>query len=144
MKIWAKVTGGSIAPEKWGELRQYLTSHEGKDILIQIDRKRKPRSLAQNAYFHSYFMDEVWAMYLDKGNDFSRELCKEIIKEMFGPKRTVIQPDGRIDTIAVSTSQWTAEEAENVMDQVRAWAAQFGYTIGTPNDHLYQPLGHAV
>ena len=48
MKLYATVTGWSLSAEKWREVRNVMAKHEGKDICLSIERKRKPRSENQS------------------------------------------------------------------------------------------------
>jgi len=118
-------------------LRQFadcLAGHAGKDIRVTIERKRKTRSLNQNAFFHGPFLEAVTDMFNDAGNNVSPVVVKEMLKERFGPKEYINTRDGKTVEVPKSSADWTTEEIENVMEQARAWGAGYGYSFPFPNE----------
>lgn len=140
VSIYGKVTNGQLNDEAELMLLAELCHHEGKDICITVSRKRKKRSLNQNAFMHGPFFEALHAMFLEFGNDYDMELVKAIFKKQFGVKELVKLPDGTEELVEKSTADYTTEQCEECMEKARRGYAQF-WQLPFPNEHLYQPLG---
>ena len=113
-------------------LELFIKQNEG-EILLAIRKKRKRRSLNQNAY--------LWAIYTQIGLEIG--LHKEEVHAMFGNMyrkehtETTVHSTGeviRIDYIRSTTSYNKAEFGEYI-DKVLQWAAQNGMIVMTPQEY---------
>lgn len=140
--IYAKVSAGQL--DDVAELRflAELAYHEGKDVRIRIERKRKRRSLSQNAYYFGVVIPMVRQLLLDYGNEVDDEETHAFLKEHVGKLTTsVVGKSGRRMAITKSSASLTTAEFEEYLLRVRKFAAQEGVQIPEPNEHLYQPIG---
>lgn len=132
VKIYSSVRGGKLVDSA---LSQALLAHEGKDVEITVARKRKKRSLNQNAFMHGAFLESMQEMFADFGNDYEPEFVKDIFKKQFGVKREVVMIDGSIEFVEVSTAKWSTTECETAMERARRFYANF-WQLPYPNESV--------
>lgn len=131
--IFSRVTNGQLSDD--AELR-YLTvlaTNEGKDIRITIERKRKQRSMSQNAYYFGVVVPLVQAMLVDYGNDVDPEETHAFLKEHVGKLVSAIaDKDGKRIAIVKSSATLSTVEWEAYMERIKRWAAENGTFIPDP------------
>jgi len=130
VKIYTSVKGGKLADLQFS---QALLAHEGKEIQIIVERKRKRRSLNQNSFMHGPFLESMQEMFTDFGNDYEPEFVKDIFKKQFGVKREVTLPDGTKEMVEVSTAKYSTTECETAMERARRFYASF-WALPYPNE----------
>jgi len=129
--IFTRIEQGKIRDDD--SFRQLLEKHSGKDVKITVERKRKNRSLNQNAFMHGPFLESMREMFADFGNDYEPEFVKDIFKRQFGVKREVKFPDGSSQMVEVSTAKWSTTECETAMERARRFYAEF-YQLPYPRE----------
>lgn len=118
-----------------------LVRHEGKDIAITLDRKRKKRSLNQNQYYWGVVVPIIRAMLEEYGNELDDEETHSFLKEHVGKlTSSVVDSVGRRVAVVKSSAALTTAEFEAYLLRVTAWAAQEGIIIPAPNEHLTPPI----
>lgn len=139
MKIYDHIKEGQLSDRAAVELAAELAFHTEKDICITIERKRKKRSLNQNAFMHGPFFDSLHEMFLEFGNDYEMDLVKAIFKKQFGIKSLVSLPDGSQELVEISTADYTTVQCEECMEKARRRYAEY-WQLPFPNENLMPPI----
>lgn len=118
-----KVVWNGIDQKRWETVKKFL---EGQDVEITIGRRRKKRSLKQNAY--------LWAvvnpMIAEAAGYDTAEEAHDALRMHFLLKHG----DSKMPTIG-STTDLTTGEFEEYMSKVRRLAAEmWGIYIPEPNE----------
>ncbi len=142
MKIYTKVTNGHMSDQAELSFLAELAHHDGKDICITVERKRKKRSLNQNAYYWSVVIPAVRRLLEEYGNEVDDEETHSFLKEHVGKlTASVVGKSGRRVAITKSSASLSTAEFEEYVLRVMAWAATEGVIIESPNEHLQPPIG---
>ena len=128
---------GIIGKKVGGEIRHQLKSLEGKRVKITVEKVKKSRSLAQNAYMHLMFTIFKDALN-DLGNEFNMPQVKEMLKLKFLKTEVVNEDTGEtIGERVRHTSELTTTELNVfIEDVIRYGAEEFNVTIPFPNEQL--------
>ena len=138
MKIYTTVKDSDISNEAWVALSAEFAHHDGKDICITVERKRKKRSLNQNAYYWSVVIPLIRAKLEEYGNEVDDEETHSFLKEHVGKLTgSVVDSVGRRVAVTKSSASLTTAEFENYLLRVTAWAAQEGVIIPSPGEGRY-------
>lgn len=130
-----KSSNASIPMPIMQQVMRGLRVLEGKDVRITVEEIKRRRSDKQNRYYWGCLIPMVTEMFLDAGNTIDGEQVHEFLKEHVGAlKDTISDPNGVIHTVVRSSTKLTTAEWENYMERIRAWAADFGLLIPTPNE----------
>jgi hypothetical protein len=140
MKIYTRITNGQLGDTAELQFLAELAHHEGKDICVTVERKRKKRSLNQNAFMHGPFFESLHEMFREFGNDYDMDLVKAIFKKQFGVKKLVALPDGSQELVEVSTAEYTTTECEECMEKARRRYAEF-WQLPFPNELMEASYG---
>lgn len=98
----------------------------------------KTRSLAQNRYFWKVVTDALIQKAADNGQVIDKDEAKALaciavghaeFQNVFGIARMVPK----------KTRDLTTEAFEELMEKIRAWAADMGVTIDLPNENITYP-----
>lgn len=139
-KIYSRVTNGQLSDEAELAFIAELAHHDGKDICLTVERKRKKRSLNQNAYYFGVVIPLIRKMLEEYGNDVDDEETHSFLKEHVGKLTgSVVDSVGRRVAITKSSATLSTAEFENYLLRVTAWAAQEGVVIPAPNEHITPP-----
>jgi hypothetical protein len=132
--IFSKVTGGELSDSAEMEFRAALAQHEDKEVSIKVARKKKCRSLNQNAYYWSVVVPAVRAMLEEYGNDVDDEETHAFCKEHVGKlTSSVVGGKGNRLAIVKSSAKLDTKEFENYINRVVAFAASEGIVIPPPH-----------
>ncbi len=133
VEIYSRVTGGKL--EKQAELNEALKAHEGKDVRITLERKRKRRSLNQNAYYFGVVLPAVCELLTDYGNDVDIEETHYFLKAEVGKlTKTIVNQTGVARKVVKSSAKLSTVEMEDYLERVRRWAAGHGVIIPLPEE----------
>ena len=123
-----RITANRIAKE--------LQGHEGKRVLITIDKCSAKRSNAQNAYLHLLFTlltDELNAL----GNSFKMLEVKSLMKTKFLLIDVVNEETVEVIGERIKgTSECNKEEISEFIENVIRWAAELQIVLPYPNEQL--------
>jgi tRNA A-37 threonylcarbamoyl transferase component Bud32 len=97
----------------------------GKDITITIERKRRKRSLMQNAYYFGVVLPMVMSGLNDAGYKVSKESTHEFLKATFNKKELVNESTGEILQTVGSTAQMSTSEMMDYFAEITQWAVEF-------------------
>lgn len=123
-----RVKGGKFKPE---DPKLFLTAfypHEGKEVEVTVNRKRKHRSTLQNAYYYGVIVKMVAEL---TGETPKR--THQYLADMF------LQEVSKIDDskmITKSTEELSTVEFEIYTEDCRMWASQF-LNLYVPNPGEY-------
>ncbi len=137
--IYSRVVGCDLDSKGQADFLMALASHNEKDVAITIERKRKKRSLNQNAFMHGPFFDAMLDMFDEFGigdGEADAKLVKAVFKKQFGVKTLVKLPDGSEELIEKSTAEYTTTECEDCMEKARRRYAQY-WQLPFPNEGQY-------
>jgi len=140
MKIYSRIVAGQLSDHAQVALAAELAHHDGKDICLTIERKRKKRSLNQNAFMHGPFFDALHAMFEDFGHEYDMQMVKAIFKKQFGVKALVSLPDGSQDLVEISTADYNTQQCEEAMEKCRRRYAEY-WQLPFPNELMEARYG---
>lgn len=140
LEVFGRVINGKLSLMARDRLVDAIRKHDGKDIRIVIERKRKQRTTPQLRYYYGYCLPLLMAYFNDCGYEYSKEELDaflrihvlKISKNILG----VWVPD--------HSSKLSAAEMEERFIWLRKWAVEAGCDIGEPGEHLYEKIGEAV
>jgi len=97
----------------------------GKDITITIEKKKRKRSLSQNAYLHGVVIPMCREGFLAVGYKYSIEETKTDLKRMFAVYDKVNKNTGEIREYIKDTSDMTTSEMMDFIADIQRWGAEF-------------------
>ena len=114
-----------------------IRNFAGKDIELTIQRKRKRRSLMQNAYYYGVVLPIVQKGLTDAGYKVSKESTHEFLKATFFKQELVNDQTGEILQTVGSTSQMTTVQMMEYFEDITQWAVEFlNIQIPQPNEQI--------
>lgn len=141
MKIYDRIIDGQLSDRAAIEFAAELATHCDKDICINVERKRKKRSLNQNSYYWGVVIPICRGILVEYGNDVDDEEVHSFLKEHVGKLTgSVVDAKGRRAITKSSASLSTAEFEQYIM-RVTVWAATENVIIPSPNEDLIPPIG---
>lgn len=109
----------------------------GKDITITVEKKKRKRSLSQNAYLHGVVIPMCREGLLAVGYKYSIEETKTDLKRMFAIYDKVNKKTGGIREYIKDTSAMTTSEMMDFIASIQQWAAEYlSIKIPDPNEQL--------
>lgn len=110
--------------------------HLGKEVKIEITRKRKTRSNPQNRYYWGCVIPIIQnGLFEAHGQAYSDDETHEFLKANFNANSTVNEKNGEVYTLPQSTARLTTTEYEEYLERVREFAREYlGCEIPLPNE----------
>jgi len=102
-----------------------LEPFEGKEVEILVRKKRKRRSLMQNAYYFGVIVPIVRQGLIDAGYKVSKEDTHEYLKSKFAREEIVNEATGEILPIPGSTARMTTSKMMDYFAEITQFAAEF-------------------
>lgn len=137
LKHNAKVTNGRIHIYNRKIFDKDLVIFEGKDITITIEKKKRKRSLDQNAYLHGVVFPMCREAFTEVGYNYTPEETKTDLKRMFAVYEKVNEKTGEIRDYIKDTSDMTTTEMMDFIAQIQQWASEFaGVVIPDPGTQI--------
>ncbi len=131
------VKAGKIPLNISQSVRDVFGKLEGKTAQITIQERKKRRSLSQNSFYFGVVVPAIQNMFFDAGQSVSTDTVHEYLKKHVGNLVTTLQtPDGAIKPVTRSSTELSTMDWEIFIEQIRAWAAQWGTMVPFPNDNL--------
>ena len=139
LAYFGRVNNGQLHIIHRKEFDRELYILDGKDVEIIIRRKRKIRSLSQNAYYHAVVcgmiqqrLIELWG---EKG--ITKEQVHELLKRECHKIEITDKNSGNIITLSGSTTEMTTVEFMEYIEKCRQWAFQnLDIDIPEPNEQV--------
>ncbi len=129
------VKDGKIPHEMSIAIRDVICRFEGKRIKVTLSKFKRQRSRRQNAYYWGVIVVHVFDMFVEHGNDVSKDDVHQFLKSEIGKLYKEIEgPGGEVHTIIRSSTELSTVEWEDYTEKCRAWAASIGRQIPLPNE----------
>ena len=113
----------------------------GKDITLTIERKRRKRSLSQNAFYWSVVVPMCKEGLIDTGYKVTLEQTHDFLKSEFLKKELVNEKTGEVLQSVKSTTELTTSEFMDLIAEVQQWAAEFlSIQIPDPGEQTHLEL----
>lgn len=137
-EINTKVINGNLSTTR-KRIKEVLNSFEGKEITLTIQKKKKRRSNAQNAYYWGVVIPLMAeAVKNEWGELWSYEKCHEFFKMRFLFTERVNHDTGEIIKIPKSTTENTTSDQEDYHTEIRHFMFEyFNVTVPLPNEQIY-------
>lgn len=139
MKLIAfgKVVNGSLSIGKKREFIRDLANFEGKEVTITIEKRKKRRSLKQNAYYWGVVVPMCKNGLLEAGYKMTTEQVHEYLKANFNIVEIVNENTGEILKSVGSTSEMTTSQMMDYFAEIQRWSAEYlGVQIPEPNEQM--------
>jgi hypothetical protein len=125
--FYGEVKNGRLVLEKRGEFEKYLSSLKG-EVQITVSKRKKPRSLAQNAYY--------WGVLIKMVSEAIGVIPDEahaLLGSLF--LKVGVQASGKRYEVVRSTTSLSTREFEEYTAHCRNWAGlELGIYIPEPNE----------
>jgi len=122
---------GKIQLPKYAR-KEIAAAFTGMNVEVQVKRKRKTRSTAQNDYYWGvivprvlYALNDINGTTMQSSNKEHSELIHAFLKAKFLPPVVMSDATGQAMELPPSTKRLTTVEMMNYIDDVRAWALEF-------------------
>jgi len=137
IQIMTKVENGKITRNK-KSLVNCLAEHEGKEIVISIERKRKIHSDNQRGYYFGVIVSLIRAAILDAwGDKLDSNEVHEILKLNCNWVERPNKQTGEFIKVGQSIKEHTTTEQEEYHLNCRNWAKDwFNIDIPLPNEQI--------
>ena len=107
------------------------------DYVMTIERKRRKRSLMQNAYYWGVVVPLVKEGLLDVGYRMTTEAVHEYLKGQFAITEVVNERTGEVLKSIGSTSEMTTSQMMDYFAEITQWAAEYlNVQIPNPGEQL--------
>jgi hypothetical protein len=112
---FGSVTDGRLKIWDKAGFEKYILQYEGKDVTIEVRRKKAKRSDQQNKFFHS------WVGLLAEHTGYSSEEMKDILKYKFLRVEDINDQTGETFTYTKNTSKLNKIEFAEFCDDIQKW-----------------------
>jgi hypothetical protein len=102
-----------------------LKHFAGKDVTIVVERKKKQRSLSQNAFHFAVVIPLLKDAFYNEGSIYTNVQVHEILKGLFLKVDEPIGNDGLFVTRIKSSTELTTSQWMDFNTQITIWAAEF-------------------
>lgn len=127
---FGKVAQGKFIPSNTRSFRDAFAFHEGKEVELTVERKKKRRSNNQNAYYHGV----VVPMIAQAMGEDSCEDVHNYLKAEFNWKYIVIGDEEK--KFPQSTAKLSTAEFSEYVAKIQRWASEFlSLYVPDPNEY---------
>lgn len=135
--FYGKTTNGQPKIARRSELDEALKSFEGKEFQITVEKKKKSRSLNQNAYYWGVVIPMVRGAMHDLGMKLSRQEVHELLKLKFLKKEIINENTGEVFEYIGGSSELTTKEFMDFIAELQQWSAEYlNIVIPSPNEQV--------
>lgn len=142
-----KVEGGKIQLPRDRFRSEVTKAFEGRRIEVIVRRKKRRRSLAQNAYYWGLVLNilaaqfRIWDAETEISTDTVHEWCKErfLPVVMAGEEVTLTHPGGK-EKVKPTTTRLTTTQFMDYIALIQKWAAEYGLYIPDPNEWEFESV----
>lgn len=133
--FYGKTIDGKPKIARRSELEEVLQSFDGKEFQITIEKKKKSRSLNQNAYYWGVVIPSVRAGLHDLGMKLSRQEVHELLKLKFLKKEIINEKTGEVFEYIGGSSELTTSEFMDFIADIQQFASEYlNIVIPSPNE----------
>lgn len=142
-----KVKDGKIELPSKRFRSEVSRAFEGRQIEVLVRRKKRRRSLAQNAYYWGLVLNILTAQFRiwDKETEITPDILHDWCKDKFLPivqdadEITLTHPGGT-EKVKPSTTRLTTTQFMDYIALIQKWAAEFGLYIPDPNEWEFESV----
>lgn len=136
-EIRSHVTEGKLTRNR-NLITEAISSFEGKDIVIKIEKAKKKRSNHQNAYMWGVVIPIMRQALKDAGHTMTNEGVHELLKLRFLKESILVNEDtGECVERIKSTQELSTMCFEEYLHNIREFALEFFNTeIPLPNEDI--------
>lgn len=135
--FYGKTENGKPKIARRSEMDEVLQSFEGKEWQLTIEKKKKSRSLNQNAYYWGVVIPMVRAALHDLGMKLSRQEVHELLKLKFLKKEIINENTGEVFEYIGGSSELTTTEFMDFIAELQQWSAEYlNIVIPSPNEQV--------
>ncbi len=102
-----------------------LLIFEGKEVELIVKKKKKVRSLSQNAYYHGALIPIIREALYDSGIHIDRNGVHELLKLKCNQIECINKKTGEVTTLLGSTTQLSTSEFMDYIVRIKNWAREF-------------------
>lgn len=130
------VKNGYLSGVTSRKIHDYISTFEGRQVIITVERLSSKRSGQQNRYLHLLF--SIFTQALNElGNDFSMEDVKALCKLKFATIDVVNENTGEVLGQRIKgTSEMKKLELAEFVDKIIEWGKEFNIILPYPNQQL--------
>ncbi len=137
IKYNGKVTDKGLHIYNRAKFDEDIQLFNGKEVTVTVEKKKRNRSLDQNAYLHGVVIPMCREGLADVGYKYTLDETKLDLKRMFAVKEKVNINTGEIRQYIKDTSDMSTVEMMDFIAEIQQWAAEFlGVVIPNPNTQL--------
>lgn len=108
------------------DIRTFL----GKEVILTVEKKKRKRTLLQNAYLFGYMYRAVQEGLKDMtGEKYTIEQIHEMFKAMFLKNEIMNKETGETATIPGSTATLSTSEFMFYIEEITKWSAEWLHII---------------
>lgn len=135
--FYGRTENGKPKIARRSEMNEVLQSFEGKEWTLTIEKKKKSRSLNQNAYYWGVVIPMVRAGLHDLGMKLSRQEVHELLKLKFLKKEIINENTGEVFEYIGGSSELTTTEFMDYIAELQQWSAEYlNIEIPSPNEQV--------
>ena len=139
MKLIAdiRIENGTLKFKQRSTVLSDISQLKDGEYVMTIERKKRKRSLMQNAYYWGVVVPLVKEGLLDVGYRMTTEAVHEYLKGQFSITEIVNERTGEVLKSIGSTSQMTTSQMMDYFAEITQWAAEWlNIQIPQPNEQL--------
>lgn len=138
LKYYGKVNGGSMKIYRRNDFLKDIEQFEGMDVVLTVEKKKKGRSLEQNAYYWGIVVPMVREGLREAGWEIgTNSEAHELMKRMFLKQEVVNKETGETMETTGSTTKCSTVDMMEYFADIQKWASEFlGLYIPDPNEQV--------
>ena len=139
MKLIAdiRIENGTLKFKQRSTVLSDIAQMRDGEYVMTIERKRRKRSLMQNAYYWGVVVPLVKEGLLDVGYRMTTEAVHEYLKGQFSITEIVNERTGEVLKSIGSTSEMTTSKMMDYFAEITQWAAEYlNVQIPNPGEQL--------
>ena len=130
---YGRVTNGILNISNRYFFDESIKKYEGKDVCISIEKKKRKRSLSQNAYYHGVVVGLIKEGFVSMGHDgIDSQNVHAFLTGRFLFKEIINENGGDVIRIPMGTSGLTTTEMMVYIDQCAQFASEYLNVIIPP------------
>ena len=132
------VTGGKLPAAVSEKIAALLRTYEGKDVLVTVGERKRPRSVKQNRYWFGVVVRDITLALRELGNNIDEQETHDFLKDDVAKlKRAIVLPTGEVKFTVPSSANLTTAEFARLIEVSRVWALEELSLDIPPPDPLY-------
>jgi len=136
-EIISEVKNGTLTRNK-NLIKDAITTFEGKQIVIKIEKAKKKRSTQQNRFYFGVIIPIVQNCLKDAGHIMTNESTHDLIKLKFLKEALFVNEEtGEVIERIKSTTELSTSQFMDLLAEINNFTFEyFGVSLPSPNDDL--------